>query len=92
MVEYEAEDDVVRGGITVTKQDRQTGSTPQGNASFAGIDFEVINRSANPVVVGGQTYAVGEMVMTITTDESGTASTGNDVLSYTAECNADCCG
>ena len=82
MLEYEAEDDVVRGGITVTKQDSQTGSTPQGNASFAGIDFEVINRSANPVVVGGQTYAVGEVVMTITTDESGTASTGNDALPY----------
>ena len=82
MLEYEAEDDVVRGGITVTKQDSQTGSTPQGNASFARIDFEVINRSANPVVVGGQTYAVGEVVMTITTDESGTASTGNDALPY----------
>ena len=82
MLEYEAEDDVVRGGITVTKQDSQTGSTPQGNASFAGIDFEVINRSANPVVVDGQTYAVGNVVMTITTDESGHASTGNDVLPY----------
>ena len=82
MLEYEAEDDVVRGGITVTKQDSQTGSTPQGNASFAGIDFEVINRSANPVVVDGQTYAVGNVVMTITTDESGHAGTGSDVLPY----------
>ena len=82
VLEYEAEDEVVRGGITVTKQDSQTGSTPQGNASFAGIDFEVINRSANPVVVDGQTYAVGDVVMTITTDESGRASTGNDVLPY----------
>ena len=45
------------------------GATPQGNSSFAGIAFEIINRSANPVVVGGQTYAVGEVVMTITTDE-----------------------
>ena len=34
------------------------------------------------MVVGGQTYAVGEVVITITTDESGTASTGSDVLSY----------
>ena len=82
MLEYEAENDVVRGGITVTKQDSQMGSTPQGNSSFAGIDFEVINRSANPVVVNGQTYAVGDVVMTITTDESGTASTGNDALPY----------
>ena len=82
LLEYEAENDVVRGGITVTKQDSQMGSTPQGNSSFAGIDFEVINRSANPVVVNGQTYAVGDVVMTMTTDDSGTASTGNDALPY----------
>ena len=82
MLEYEAENEVVRGGIDISKEDSQTGSTPQGNASFAGIDFEVINRSANPVVVGGQTYAVGNVVMTITTDESGHAGTGSDVLPY----------
>ena len=82
ILSYEAENEVVRGGIDISKEDSQTGSTPQGNASFAGIDFEVINRSANPVVVGGQTYAVGDVVMTITTDESGHASTGNDALPY----------
>ena len=82
MLEYEAENEVVRGGIDLEKQDSQTGSTPQGNASFAGIEFEIINRSANPVVVDGQTYAVGDVVMTITTGESGRASTGNDVLPY----------
>ena len=82
MLEYEAEDDVVRGGITIEKQDSQMGTTPQGNSSFAGIDFEIINRSANPVVVNGTTYAVGEVVMTVTTNESGIASTGNDALPY----------
>ena len=82
MLEYEAKNEVVRGGIDLEKQDSQMGSTPQGNASFAGIDFEIVNRSANPVVVDGQTYAVGDVVMTITTDESGTASTGSDVLPY----------
>ena len=82
MLEYEAENEVVRGGIDIEKQDSQMGTTPQGNSSFAGISFEVVNRSANPVVVGGQTYAVGDVVMTITTDESGRASTGNDVLPY----------
>ena len=82
MLEYEAENEVVRGGIGITKEDSQTGSTPQGNASFAGIDFEIINRSANPVVVDGQTYAVGDVVMTVTTNESGIASTGSDVLPY----------
>ena len=82
MLEYEAENEVVRGGIDIEKQDSEMGSTPQGNSSFAGISFEVVNRSANPVVVGGQTYAVGDVVMTITTDENGHASTGSDVLPY----------
>ena len=82
MLEYEVENEVVRGGIDIEKQDSEMGSTPQGNSSFAGIDFEIINRSANPVVVGGQTYATGDVVMTITTDESGHASTGSDVLPY----------
>ena len=82
MLEYEAENEVVRGGIDISKEDSEMGSTPQGNSSFAGISFEVVNRSTNPVVVGGQTYAVGDIVMTITTDESGHASTGSDVLPY----------
>ena len=82
MLEYEAENEVVRGGIDITKEDSQTGSTPQGNASFAGIDFEIINQSANSVVVDGTNYAVGDVVMTITTDENGHASTGNDALPY----------
>ena len=82
MLEYEAENDVVRGGITIEKQDSQMGTTPQGNSSFSGIDFEIINRSANPVVVNGTTYAVGEVVMTVISDDSGHASTGSDVLPY----------
>ena len=82
MLEYEAEDEVVRGGIDISKEDSEMGSTPQGNSSFAGVSFEVVNSSANPVVVGGQTYAVGDVVMTLTTDELGHASTGNDVLPY----------
>ena len=82
MLEYEAENEVVRGGIDISKEDSQMGTTPQGNSSFAGVSFEVVNSSANPVVVGGQTYAVGDVVMTLTTDELGHASTGNDVLPY----------
>ena len=74
MLEYDAENDVVRGGIDLEKQDSQMGTTPQGNSSFANIDFEILNRSANPVVVDGTTYAVGDVVMTITTDETGHAS------------------
>ena len=82
MLEYEAKNEVVRGGINIEKQDSQMGTTPQGNSSFAGIAFEIINRSGNPVVVDGTTYAVGEVVMNVTTNESGIASTGSDVLPY----------
>ena len=82
MLEYEAENEVVRGGIDISKEDSEMGSTPQGNSSFAGISFEIINRSANPVVVGSTTYAVGDVVMTITTDENGHASTGSEALPY----------
>ena len=80
LLTYEAENDVVRGGIDLEKQDSQMGTTPQGNSSFANIDFEIVNRSANPVVVDGQTYAVGDVVMIITTDETGHASTGSEAL------------
>lgn len=82
LLTYEVENDVVRGGIDIEKQDSQMGTTPQGNSSFANIDFEIVNRSANPVVVDGTTYAVGDVVMTITTDENGHASTGSNVLPY----------
>ena len=82
LLTYEAENDVVRGGIDLEKQDSQMGTIPQGNSSFANIDFEIINRSANPVVVDGTTYAVGDVVMTITTDETGHASTGSEALPY----------
>ena len=82
MLEYDAENDVIRGGIDLEKQDSQMGTTPQGNSTFANIDFEIINRSANPVVVDGTTYAVGDVVMTITTDELGHASTGSEALPY----------
>ena len=54
MLEYEAENEVVRGGIDISKEDSQMGTTPQGNSSFAGIAFEIINRSANPVVVAAR--------------------------------------
>lgn len=82
LLNYEVENDVVRGGIDIEKQDSQMGTTPQGNSSFANIDFEIVNRSANPVVVDGTTYAVGDVVMTITTDETGHASTGREALPY----------
>ena len=79
---FTAKNDVVRGGISIEKRDSKTGQTPQGNADFSGITFEIVNRSANPVVVDGLDYAPGAVVATMTTDSEGKASTADDALPF----------
>ena len=61
-----AENDVVRGGLSVEKRDSITGSTPQGNADFSGITFEIINDSRNPVIVGDKSIDHGEVDTSLT--------------------------
>ena len=41
-----AVDEVERGGLAVEKQDTITGTTPQGDANFEGITFQIINNSS----------------------------------------------
>lgn len=66
------------GGLSVQKVDADSNTAAaQGDASLAGAEFEVVNNSNYAVIVNGTTYAVGEVVVTITTDENGLASTGN---------------
>ena len=46
--ELEPEDlteEVIRGGVTIEKRDAVTGKRPQGDASFAGIKFDIVNDS-----------------------------------------------
>lgn len=75
-------DAVYRGGISLQKYDAQTLlTTPQGNASFAGAQFEIVNQSVYPIYLNnGTQIGVGQVAMTITTNEAGVASTGNYVL------------
>jgi len=74
---------VIRGGLAVQKTDANLGSvTPYGDASFENVVFNVINASANNVVVNGNSYPRGAVVMQITTDTSGYATTGDNVLPY----------
>jgi len=69
-------EDVIRGGLKVTKVDAETGRiTPQGNAVIDGAQFEIINNSGHDVLVKGTRYPKGQRVMTITAKE-GVASTG----------------
>lgn len=73
---------VIKGGVKITKVDAETGDTPQGDASLAGIRFAIVNESANPVAVEGATYANGQVVKVIETDASGAAATAADSLPY----------
>ncbi|HBO61620.1 MAG TPA: hypothetical protein DD645_02875, partial [Olsenella sp.] len=83
-VENEADfaEDVVRGGVRVEKRDLETGkNAPQGGASVDGAVFEVVNDSANPVMVGGEEVAPGEVALTLET-EGGAAESEPDALPY----------
>lgn len=73
---------VIKGGVKISKVDAETGDTPQGDASLATIRFAIVNESANPVAVEGGTYANGQVVKVIETDASGAAATAADCLPY----------
>ena len=75
-------EDVARGGVRVEKNDLETGeNAPQGGASVDGAVFEVVNDSANPVTVGGEEVAPGEVALTLET-EGGAAESAPDALPY----------
>lgn len=83
--EFEFEDTVKRGGLKLVKQDLDLkASTPQGEATLEGIEFEIITEGNNPILVDGVTYNKGDTVCTLTTskDENGeySISTPADVL------------
>ena len=73
---------VIRGGVLVAKNDAETGeNAPQGSASVDGAVFEVVNASAEAVVVNGEAIAPGRVAATIVTEE-GVAATPGDLLPY----------
>ena len=76
-------DEVIRGGVAVTKHDAETKRTePQGEATLAGVVFEIKSLCSHDVIVDGKTYSNGQVVKTIETDEQGRASTAADALPY----------
>ena len=56
--------------------------SPLETEGFAGITFEIVNSSANAVVVDRTPYTPGQVVATLTTDVNGHASTTDNALSY----------
>ena len=81
---FTASDDIVRGGVKVSKRDLETdGKTPLGSASLDGTTFEVKYLGANPVIVDGVSYSKGQVVKTLTIKD-GEASTTADLLPFGA--------
>ena len=69
------QEDVLRGGISITKEDSTTNlTTPQGDGSFAGITFDITNASALDIVYNGKSIAPGEYVTSMVTDDTGVAT------------------
>lgn len=74
---------VIRGGVRVEKWDSELNSNDaQGNATLEGAQFQIISTNDNPVVVNDESYENGEVVATITTDETGAAQTSANLLPY----------
>ena len=67
---------IIRGGVQIRKEDSSTGEEAQGDGTFAGITFAIINENSRPVRVDGKDRGAGEVVKTIVADEKGLARTG----------------
>lgn len=75
-----ATDDIVRGGVEITKHDIETGDGDAlGSASLDGTQFEIKTLGAKPSLVGGVTYTKGQVVRTLTIKD-GRASTDAHLL------------
>lgn len=74
---------VIRGGVKIQKRDYESkAKSTLGAGSFEGISFEIINQSANAVIVDGKSYKTGSVVKTIVTDKNGLATTASNTLPY----------
>ena len=59
------------GSITMDKLDMETGSVPQGDATLAGAEFEIINNSSHPISWQDRMVDPGQPLMTFKVDDTG---------------------
>ena len=83
MYSFTAKDDIVRGGVKITKHDIETGTgDPLGGASLDGTQFEIKSLNEKPVIVGGVTYTKGQVIQPTLTIKDGEAKTGEHWLPF----------
>ena len=75
---------IIRGGVEIEKWDIELNESglKQGDAVLSGAVFEIINRSADSVIVNGTLFAPGTVVHTMTTNVDGLARTSNNLLPF----------
>lgn len=76
-------DQVIRGGLDVAKQDRETlRFRPLGGATLEGAELTVYNASERAMFVGGKLVQPGDACLTLSTDADGAALCAADSLPY----------
>ena len=76
-------DQVIRGGLDVAKQDRETlRFRPLGGATLEGAELTIYNASERAVLVDGQLVQPGDACLTLSTDAEGLAFCASDSLPY----------
>ena len=82
-IQVHSTDNPIFGGVKIKKRDLETGKDkPLGGATLEGAVFTIYNKSTYAVYAEGKKIPAGEAAMTITTDQTGLAQTGNRTLSY----------
>lgn len=83
------DEEVIRGGVRVVKEDLETGETPQGEANFGGTTFAIINRSEQSVftdIYGDNHwdwYDIGEICLYLSVEkDSNVVTSSTSALPY----------
>lgn len=77
------DEEVIRGGVRVVKEDLETGETPQGEANFGGTTFAIINRSEQSVftdIYGDNHwdwYDIGEICLYLSVEKDSNVVTSS---------------
>ena len=76
-------DQVKRGGVRLSKVDHERDdSVAQGDATLAGAEISVYNRSEKAVYVDGRRVEPGDVALTLVTGLDGTAQSAEEALPY----------
>lgn len=79
----DASETIIRGGVKLAKIDNDLDEAyAQGDASLAGAEFTIYNKSKESIMIAGNEVAVGAEALIIATNSDGLAGTDAHALPY----------